>query len=348
MLSLGSTVLRSNLGNLRLPYKLNFAITYWCQSRCLTCNIWQIKPKGELSLEEIQKFAEKNNYFKWVGLTGGEPFLRSDIVDIVDAFKKNFKSLYMLTFPTNSLCDKGLLEKRMAGILDLNIPKVVVTVSLDGSKELHDKIRGVQGNYEKAIMNYKMLQELSRSYSNLYYVFGYTLSRFNAGQFKRTLNDVKNDVPGITPNDFHINIARTSEHYYQNNNDDISPDRETAISDLKWVIRNREYRLDPISRIEHIYTKGQIHCLNTGKNPTRSRGLDASLYMDSFGNVYPSITWNKKVGNIKETDYSLEPIWHGREALNARREIKEGKEPNFWTSCEAYQAIIGDIRHFLR
>ena len=80
----------SNFRRLKKPYKLNFAITMWCQSRCLTCNIWQIKPKDELTLDEIREFAKKNTSFRWVGLTGGEPFLRSDIVDIAKAFKESF------------------------------------------------------------------------------------------------------------------------------------------------------------------------------------------------------------------------------------------------------------------
>ena len=47
------------------------------------CSIWKQKPGKELTFDEITEFAKKNNYFRWIGLTGGEPFLRSDIVEIV-------------------------------------------------------------------------------------------------------------------------------------------------------------------------------------------------------------------------------------------------------------------------
>ena len=193
MLGLSGTMLKSNVGSLRLPYKINFSVTYWCQSRCLTCNIWQIKPKGELSLDEIKEFARKNSYFRWVELTGGEPFLRGDIVEIARAFKESCRDLYILTFPTNSLCDPKMLRKKISEILALGIPRVAVTISLDGNKELHDKIRGVPGNYEKAIANYKMLQELSKTHKNLYFVFGYTMSKFNAGQFQKVFEDVRRE-----------------------------------------------------------------------------------------------------------------------------------------------------------
>ena len=63
------------------PYKLTFAITYWCNYRCTTCNIWQMKPRDELRLEEIREFFKRSNRFVWVDLTGGEVALRKEILD---------------------------------------------------------------------------------------------------------------------------------------------------------------------------------------------------------------------------------------------------------------------------
>jgi Fe-coproporphyrin III synthase len=343
MLSLSGTMLKSNVSSLRLPYKINFSITYLCQSRCLSCNIWQIKPKGELSLDEIKQFAAKNNYFKWVELTGGEPFLRGDIVEIARTFKDNCKDMYILTFPTNSLCDPNMVQRKIVDILSLGVPRVAVTISLDGNKELHDKIRGIPGNYEKAVANYKMLKELSKTYKNLYFVFGYTMSKFNAGQFQKVFEDVKRDIPELKVNDFHVNLAQTSENYYKNDGDDIRPQKEVALADLRWVIKHREFRLDPISLVEDAYMRGLIRFLETGTSPMRSRGLDASLFLDSYGNVYPSIMWDRKVGNIRESGFDLAPIWRNEQANKAREDIRKGLEPNFWTSCEAYQTITGNM-----
>jgi hypothetical protein len=89
--------------------------------------------------------------------------------------------------------------------------------------------------------------------------------------------------------------------------------------------------------------KGQLRYLKTGSSPMKSRGLDASLFMDSFGNVYPSIMWDRKVGNIKESQFDLRPIWNGELAKKTRQDIKDGNEPNFWTSCEAYQTLVGNV-----
>lgn len=341
------TALKSNVVELKRPYKLNFAVTYWCQSRCMTCNIWQMKPKGELTIEEVRKFAGKNNYFRWIELTGGEVFLRNDIVEIAEAFSQSCKGLYILTMPTNSLCNKSLVEKRLKSILELSIPKIVVTVSLDGYRALHDKIRGVPGNYDKAIGTFKMLKELKKQYGKLEFVFGYTLSKFNQGCFKQTFEAVKRDIPDITYNDFHVNLGQISENYYSNNEMDLRAENGAVVKELDEILANRRFMLDPIQAIESTFLKNLARYAATGKSPMRSRSMEASVFMDSYGNVYPSIMWNAKIGSIRDADYDLAPLLDGETATSIRKQVKENKEPEQWTSCEAYQTILGNIKSLL-
>ncbi|HUC38817.1 MAG TPA: radical SAM protein [Candidatus Acidoferrum sp.] len=340
---LALTALKSNFTTLDRPYKLNFTVTYNCQSRCLTCSIWEIRPKDELTIDEIRRFAGKNNYFKWIELTGGEPFLRSDIVEIAAAFKENCKDLYLVTMPTNSLCNTDLVEKRLRGILSLGIPRLVITVSLDGYRELHDKIRGIPGNFDKAMATYRMIMQVKKEHPNIDAIFGYTMSKFNVGQFEQTYNAVKQIFPGVTYNDFHINIAQTSETYYKNGNLDLSPVGPQASEEIRGVLMKRKKMYDPMHIVETAFMKRLVDFAKDGKSPMKVRSLEASLFLDSWGNVYPSIMWNKKVGNIREADYDLSRIWHTPTAEEVRSAIKKGAGPNEWTSCEAYQTLTGRI-----
>ena len=346
-MSLANTALKSNFVKLDKPYKLNFCVTYWCQSKCETCNIWQIKPKGELTIEEIREFAAKNTYFKWIELTGGETFLRSDIVEIAKAFKEHSNGLYILTMPTNSLCDHDLVERRLREILSLGIPRVAITVSLDGYRELHDRIRGIPGNYDKAIAMFKRLKELKKEFSNLYFVFGYTLSKFNKGEFQKTFDAVKAEIPDLRYNDFHINLAQISSNYYGNANDDIKVNNQEVVEELESILKKREFGLGAIPMIETAFTRKLVEYAKTGKAPMRSRSMEASLFMDSFGNIYPSIMWDRKIGNIKEVGYDLSRLWNNDIAKEIRNEIKSGKEPSQWTSCEAYQTLTGNMLSIL-
>ncbi|MEM3781774.1 MAG: radical SAM protein, partial [Candidatus Micrarchaeaceae archaeon] len=221
LLGLSMTALRSNFTALPRPYKLNFSITYWCNSRCLTCNIWQLRPKGELGIDEIRSFASKNNYFKWVELTGGEPFMRSDIAEIASAFVKSMPWLYVLTTPTNSLVSKETVLNRVESILNTGIPRFVITLSLDGYRELHDKIRGVPGNYDKVMALAKALHELQERHSNLSFVFGYTMSKYNSGMLKSTIEAVRSELPWVESNMFHVNVGQISDAYYKNTGSDF-------------------------------------------------------------------------------------------------------------------------------
>ncbi len=348
LLGIAATAIRSNFGPLEHPYKLTFSITYRCQSRCLTCNIWEMKPANELTLQEIQEFAQNNNFFKWIEITGGEPFLRSDVVDIVRAFNENCRDLYIVTMPTNSLCNASMVLSKIEEILELGIPKLSITVSLDGYRELHDKIRGIPGNFDRAMVIFKGLKEMQRRYKNLFMVFGYTMSKFNQGQFEKTFEEVRKEIPDVTYNDFHLNLGQVSDIYYSNTSLDLKAAREVVASEIEDMIRKRKFKIGAIPAIEGVFLKRLVDYASTGQTPIKSRSLDASLFMDSYGNVFPSIMWGRKIGSIRESGYSLEPIWHSKDADEVRGLIKEGKEPSNWTACEAYQAIVGNVANFVR
>ncbi|MGD0511643.1 MAG: radical SAM protein, partial [Candidatus Micrarchaeaceae archaeon] len=285
LIGLANTAIKSNFVKLDKPYKLNFCVTYLCQSRCETCNIWQIKPKGELTIDEVREFAKKNTYFKWVELTGGEPFLRGDIVEIAKAFKENSKELYILTMPTNSLCNQDMVERKLREILALGIPRIAITVSLDGYRELHDKIRGIPGNYDKAIAMFKRLKALKKEYSNLFFVFGYTLSKFNKGEFEKTYEAVKSEIPDIRHNDFHINLAQVSTNYYGNGSDDIKANNAEVVGELESILKHREFQIGIIPIIETAFTRKLVKYAKTGTSPmiTLHGQLRECLSVDNVG-----------------------------------------------------------------
>src|SRR6476646_3548620 len=109
------------------PLKLNLCLTYWCQYRCKTCNIWQRKPTDELTTEEIVAVVRENANITWADLTGGEIFLRPDLDDVVGGWRR----LSLLHFPTNGFLTDRIVAsvERIAG---RGPAQTIVTVSLDG------------------------------------------------------------------------------------------------------------------------------------------------------------------------------------------------------------------------
>ncbi|MGC8586595.1 MAG: radical SAM protein [Candidatus Micrarchaeia archaeon] len=343
--SLFSEGLKSNLFKPKYPYKLTFAVTLQCNSRCKHCNIWQLKPKGELSIEEIKKFAEANPHFIIIELTGGEPFLRSDIAEIAKAFVQYSKRLYAITLPTNSLVNSEVIMKRIEEMLKLG-KKIVITLSLDGYRELEDEIRGVPGNYDKVISLYKEFKEIKKRNKNFDFKFGFTMIGLNQGKFLETVRRVMEDLPDAKLTDFHLNLGAISEGYYGNNSplkENILVDREKAIKELEEIIKVYKKELgfklfDVVAIGEYIYLKGLLEYLKSGKNPFKRLIGEASVYMDSFGNIYPSILVNKKLGSIREDGYDLSKI------IERGKEIIESDDRRHYTFCDEEASIIGDIK----
>ena len=106
-------------------YKVNFAVTGFCNSKCLTCDIWKTYPFAgdrdakELTLEEIERFfAKLPDSVSWLSLTGGEPFSRKDFTQIVEAAIARIPDLHLIGIPNN-----GLLPDRVTAFMERFVGK---------------------------------------------------------------------------------------------------------------------------------------------------------------------------------------------------------------------------------
>ncbi|HVG84688.1 MAG TPA: radical SAM protein [Vicinamibacterales bacterium] len=320
------------------PLKVNWCLTYWCQYRCKTCNIWQRKPVDELTTDEALAFVRENPHVTWADLTGGEIFLRSDITDILDAIVAGWRRLAILHFPTNGF----LTDKIVAGarrIAGRGPAHTVITVSLDGDERLNDEIRGVKGGFRRQIETFRALREIP----GITVVFGVTLSAHNVGRFTETFEACAREVPGLTIDDVHLNVAQVSGHYY-GNQETSGMLSETAPARRELVVY-RGLRGRPRSlhqRLENAYLEYLDTYLQTGRTPMPCHALRASCFIDPWGVVYPCITYSTPVGCLRETGMRLAPIWQNAEARRLQGEIWEGQCPQCWTACEAYQSILGN------
>jgi MoaA/NifB/PqqE/SkfB family radical SAM enzyme len=332
-------LLRANVTRLETPLKLNLCVTYRCNYRCRTCNIWRRKPTGELTTDELLRLVARNRGPAWLDVTGGEIFLRPDIGDVLEAMVKGWKRLALLHYPTN-----GFLTDRIVAVsrrlVSQSTAQVIVTVSLDGDAELNDEIRGIAGGYRRQIETFNAL----RGVSGLRVVLGMTLSRRNLGHFERTFQACQRDCPGLRPEDFHLNVAQTSEHYYGNAG---STEAEMApaatIDELHAYRRHRGAAWTPSAWVEHRYLDHLEKYVGSGVLPMRCHALRSSCFVDPWGTVYPCISYTRPLGSLRDTDMSLDPIWTRQATRDVQREIWAGECPQCWTPCEAYHSILGNV-----
>lgn len=340
--SIAKKIFLSNVGLLADPYKLNFAVTYRCNSRCRICNIWCKEPEGELTLDEIQKIFENSNFFSWISLTGGEPFLRQDIADIARILKEKCSSLYILNIPTNGFLTETILEK-MNDVLSLGIPKCVVTVSLDGPEEVHEYIRGILGVWKRSVETYKRLKSLSGKGLDVFFEF--TVCPYNTGKFMETYLAVKKEIPSISVNDFHVNVFHHSGHFYSNLHlEDTTSFRENLGNEINQIIAIKKRRsVNPMVFLPQTYLKLAERYAKTRRTPLECRVLSSSCFIDPKGNVFPCTIFSKNLGNLRNFGYDLKRILELDETKETKRVIKELKCPNCWTPCEAYPMILGNM-----
>lgn len=328
----------SNVTRVGFPYKLTYAITYQCNSRCKTCGIWQRTPENEMSFEEIRTFFQTSNQFNWIHFTGGEIFLRSDVLDIVDVVMSACRNIVLLNFPTNGLLTDRIV-RTVERIAALKPPKLFITVSLDGDEKLNDEIRGIKGGWQRQVETFKQLHQIPGVQAAL----GMTLSTYNIGTFEQTFQAVKQFCPWLAYDEFHVNIFHTS-YYYGNENIDVSAEQqEQLIDDINRYRKARRLKVHPISFLEAEYLRRIERYVRTKRTPIRCHALRSSCFMDPSGNVYPCGMYNQIIGNVRESQYDLRRIWQGAEAQKLQHEIWEYQCPQCWTPCEAYQSIFGDF-----
>lgn len=335
---LGVALARTTVHRPSAPLKLNLCLTYWCQYRCKTCNIWQRKPTDELTTEEIVRLVRENPHVNWVDLTGGEIFLRRDIDEIFDAIVTGWSRLAILHFPTNGFQTDRIVPsvERIAG---RGPAHTIVTVSVDGDEALNDEIRGIKGGFRRQMATFKALRRIPGITAAL----GMTLSTHNLGQFERTFAACVHECPDLTVADIHLNVAQRSSHYYGNaETAAVDPDPTSARAEIKRYKTLRGPARTAQQFLENAYLKHLDRFLETGRTPMPCHALRASCFIDPWGVVYPCITYSRPMGRLRDTGMRLDPIWNDVQTARVQQEIWKGQCPQCWTACEAYQSILGN------
>ncbi|MCX7626254.1 MAG: radical SAM protein, partial [Candidatus Sumerlaeaceae bacterium] len=138
------------VGSVR-PLKLRIGLTNRCNARCIMCNIWQQEDNTapalphEIRVDELDTIFTRNARFlsdlRHISLTGGEPTLRRDFVEIWHVLHRHFPELNM-SFNSN-----GFSTAKIVGYVEEILkfhPRLTVMISLDGMGENHDRVRGVK------------------------------------------------------------------------------------------------------------------------------------------------------------------------------------------------------------
>ena len=200
----------AHLAKSYLSGSVSYLILY-VTSRCnLKCNMCFYAdslnaPTGDgLSLAEMEKVSKSLPNLMQLTMTGGEPFLRKDLNQIIGYFCEN-SGVRNFTIPTNGTYTEAT-QRVMSEVLG-KYPAATfkVGISLDGTKEMHNTIRGWEGSYDKIVATHAMLWEMQTRYPNLIITLSGVVSSFNVHNVRALVDEFFEKFPA---DDYTLQLTR--------------------------------------------------------------------------------------------------------------------------------------------
>ncbi len=315
-----------------LPLNLVVSVTYRCNSRCRTCNVWKKvrSPKSEVGSRKSElTVAEFGEIFRNLGpspyyltFSGGEPFLRRDLPDIVAAAYRHCRPA-VITIPTNGLLSERIPEAVEAILRAAPGTEVGINLSLDGIGPQHDDIRGVPGNWERAMETYRALRAIE--HPNLVLSIHTVISRFNVALLER----VYEGLAALAP-DSYINEIAEERVELGTMGADIAPTPAEYARAADFLIQRqgeRDFRgfarITQAFRVQYYRLVKRILRQRRQVIPCHSGWASGHVAPD--GDVWTCCIRAEPIGNLRDTGYDLRTIWFGERAQSLRRSIRAGE-----------------------
>jgi len=233
----------------------------------------------ELSLEDFKKIAKNLPNLYQLTLTGGEPTLRSDLIDIIGVFYR-VSGVKRITIPTNGFYVNKLVD--LANQAMTKYPDLVlsINISIDAIGEEHDKIRKLPNSFKNLVESYKKLSQLKSTFPNLHLATASVITISNKDSVVPILEYIKE----------HFNIA---EHGLMLARGDVPTQEGAPIVDhefAKYLRLHREMATteDALSNaVADQYTSSRIDTLLEGRMKDPCLAGKKLLVIKENGDLYP-------------------------------------------------------------
>ena len=275
-------------------------VTYRCNARCKMCNRYKrpSAPDEEISIETIKKLPPM--YF--TNITGGEPFIRTDLKDIV---RELYKKSDRIVISTN-----GFFTDR---IIDLckEFPNVGIRISIEGLEETNNAIRGLEDGFKKGYTTLKKLVEMNHPDVG----FGMTVQDANA----------KDLVPLYKlSNEMNMEFATASLHnsFYFVEAKNIIKDRPMVAQNFENLVNELLKSNSPKKWFRAYFNHGLINYIYGQKRLLPCDMAFDTFFIDPYGDVMPcNGTKDKEVmGNLNTQTW--DELWNSKEAEKVRAKVR--------------------------
>jgi len=312
----------------RRPIQLTFFVTRKCNARCPFCFYLQSTDHHEdvapeLALDEIGKISRSLGSLLWLAFSGGEAYLRKDLVEISRLFHAQNRPAIML-YSTNGLLPELIRDSTEQILQHCPHSVVVVKLSLDGLGDDHDALRQTPGGFDKVMRSYRLLAEVLEDYPN--FELGIN-TVFCAGNQDR-MDEIIDFVQGLEDVKTHtISLVRGSLANANYKDVDYRKYRH-AIERLE---KNLKARTSSVYRFKGARLKAAQDILQrrliyqTALEQKRLEPCYAgrlNLVLTETGGVYPCETLTQSFGNVRDFNYDLARILRAEPARAVTRSIQ--------------------------
>ncbi len=308
-----------------LPMNITVSVSYRCNSRCKTCNVWLL-PNDDLDLPEWDKVFEslgKAPY--WFTFSGGEPTLRHDLPDMVESAYRHCQP-GIINIPTNGIQYK-VIPGRIERVLQA-APRseVIINLSLDGVGLKHDAVRGVKDNWQHAMITYAGLKALKSQYKNLTVGVHSVISNFTVDSFPELCEYVQRE---LKPDSFITEIAEERVEL-DTVGTGITPTREQYTVAIDTLLESmRDKKLTGIAEVTQAFRRQYYEIVKKTLSEHRQvipcmAGV-ASAQIAPNGDVWTCCIRAQSMGNLREHNYDFKTVWKTGKARELRRSIKAGE-----------------------
>lgn len=285
------------------PTDASIILTYRCPMQCRMCNIWQnpTDKSREITAADLTTLPR----LKFINLTGGEPFVREDLEEIVEECYRHTDRIVIST--------SGWFTDRVIA-LARRFPKIGIRISIEGLSAKNDELRGREGGFDRGLSTLLTLKQMGLKDIG----FGCTVSNQNSTDMLSLYKLSRSLGMEFATAAFH-------NSYYFHKSDNVITNRERVIGDFRQLI---EWQLDethPKSWFRAFFNMGLINYIEGRRRLLPCEAGSTNFFIDPYGDVYPcngleEKYWKESMGNIREASFA--EIWESPQAAHVREQVR--------------------------
>ena len=290
--------------NIPRPTDASIILTYRCPMRCQMCNIW----KNPTNRQEEIKAADLKTLpqLKFINLTGGEPFIREDLDEIVEECYKHTPRIVIST--------SGWFEDRVVALAK-KFPNIGIRISIEGLSQKNDELRGHAGGFDKGLRTLLTLKHMGLKDIG----FGCTVSNHNS-------KDMLSLYQLSLAMGMEFATAAFHNSYYFHKSDNVITNKEEVCNNFKQLIEWQLKEKHPKSWFRAWFNMGLINYIEGKRRMLPCEAGMVNFFIDPWGEVMPcngleKKYWKESMGNIHDTPFM--EIWESEQAQKVRQMVRK-------------------------